>query len=355
MKFVHIADLHLDTPFKTIGNLGNKRRLDQRSVFRKIIDYIKENKVECLFIAGDLYEQEYTKETTIEYINSLFTEIKETKIFIAPGNHDPYLSNSFYNSFKWSDNVYIFKDKVEKIQLNDSVNIYGYGFSDFYVKDTGIEDIKIDEKNKVNILVTHASLDAGHEEDKVYNPLSSSKIKLLGFDYVALGHIHKRYISDDQRIVYPGSTISMGFDELGEHGMIVGDINEKNINIEFIKLDNIEFIEKNIDISDIYSQEELIEKILINEFKEDRIYKLVLIGDKNFDVNVNEILKLVNVENVIKIKDKSEYKIDYEKIANINNLKGIFVKELLSKLNEDELNNEKIKKAIEIGISILGK
>ena len=75
MKFVHIADLHLDSPFTTISDradLGMQRRLEQREALKKVVDFIKENEIEYLFISGDLYEQEYVgdmesaKDTTVE-------------------------------------------------------------------------------------------------------------------------------------------------------------------------------------------------------------------------------------------------------------------------------------------------
>ena len=78
--------------------------------------YIKENDIKYLFIAGDLYEQKYIKKSTIEYINNLFKEIPETKIFISPGNHDPLLKNSYYNNFLWNNNVHIFKPEFQKKQ-----------------------------------------------------------------------------------------------------------------------------------------------------------------------------------------------------------------------------------------------
>ena len=62
MKFVHIADMHFDRPFVNLSDkniLGDLRRLEQRKVLKKIIDYIKENKIEYLFISGDLYENQY--------------------------------------------------------------------------------------------------------------------------------------------------------------------------------------------------------------------------------------------------------------------------------------------------------
>ena len=154
MKFVHIADMHFDSPFVNLSDkesLGNLRRLDQRKAFKKVIEYIKENKIKYLFISGDLYEQKYIKKSTIEYINNLFKEIPETKIFISPGNHDPYIKNSYYYKFNWSENVKIFSSKIEKIELEDA-DIYGFGFDDFYCKDFNIKELNIENKNKLNIL-----------------------------------------------------------------------------------------------------------------------------------------------------------------------------------------------------------
>jgi len=127
VKFIHMADMHFDAVFNLLSerdNLGEKRRLDQREVFNKIIKYIKENNIKYLFISGDLYEQQYVRQSTIEFINTGFKEIIDTKVFIAPGNHDPYLKNSYYNTFSWSENVHIFKNKIERISTEEA-DIYG--------------------------------------------------------------------------------------------------------------------------------------------------------------------------------------------------------------------------------------
>lgn len=225
MKFVHIADMHFDSPFINLSNkeyLGDSRRLDQRKIFKKVIEYIKENNIELFFISGDLYEHKYIKKTTIEFINNLFKEIPNTKIFISPGNHDPYLKNSYYNNFNWNENVKIFNSKIEKVEL-ENVDVYGYGFDDFYCTQFEEDNINIENKEKINILVIHATLDGASIEEKQYNSIKSKNLKEKGFDYVALGHIHKLDYNtyENQRIVYPGSAISLGFDELGKHGMIV--------------------------------------------------------------------------------------------------------------------------------------
>ena len=179
MKFVHIADMHFDSPFINLsekGMLGDLRRLEQRKVFKKIIEYIKENVVEYLFISGDLYENKYVRQTTIEYINNLFKEIPNTKIFIAPGNHDPFIKDSYYNKFEWNKNVKIFRSKIEKVETEEA-NIYGFGFDDFYCTECGIESLTILEKDKPNILVIHGTLDGANIEEKQYNSISKKTLE----------------------------------------------------------------------------------------------------------------------------------------------------------------------------------
>ena len=352
MKFVHIADMHFDSPFTSLGRiegLADTRRLEQRKVFKKIIEYVSENNIDFLFISGDLYENDYVRQSTIEYINNLFKTIPNTKIYIAPGNHDPYLINSYYMKYNWSKNVHIFNYNLEKIET-DEIDIYGYGFSSFYSEGINLDNINLNEE-KNNILVMHADLDATKEGSELYNPVSTKD--LLKFDYVALGHIHKpKY---DNKIVYPGSTISFGFDELGKHGFIVGEINNKKVDIEFITIDEREFEEINFDITEINSKEELIENLQEIKLSKNNLYKINLIGKREFEINLLEINKLIQNNNILKIKDKSETKLNLEKIKTENSLRGIYVKLLLNKI--EELNNEEEKnkylKAIEIGLDSL--
>lgn len=360
MKFVHIADMHFDSPFVNLSDkegLGDLRRLQQRKVFKKVIEYIKENNIKYLFISGDLYEQKYIKKSTIEYINNLFKEIPETRIFISPGNHDPYTKNSYYNKFYWNENVKIFTSKIERIECEDA-NIYGYGFDDFYCKDSGVENINLNDKEKLNILVIHGTLDGGTIENSEYNPLSSKMLKEKGFNYVALGHIHKLNYNreENQNIVYPGSTASLGFDELGEHGMIVGEIEKEKINLEFIPLDETEFKLYDLDITNIISREELIEKINELNFDENSLIEIILIGKRSFEIDKYELYKLISNDKVIKIKNKTKINYNLEKIANDTTLKGLFAKEMLKKLNDENISdNEKeiIEKAVEIGMEAL--
>lgn len=125
--------------------------------------------------------------------------------------------------------------------------------------------------------------------------------------------------------------------------------NKNKIKINFIKLDNRIFEEINLDISEINSEEELIEKINSIKLEENNLYKIILTGIKNIEINKNEINKLIEKNNIIKIKDKTEIKYNLNKLAEQKNLKGIFVKKILEKENLDE---EELKMAIEIGLKL---
>lgn len=355
MEFVHIADMHLDAQFKMLSDkngIGEQRRYDQRIIFKKIINYIKENNIRYLFISGDLYEHQTIRKSTIEYINDLFKEINETQIFIAPGNHDPFLKNSYYNNFIWNDNVYIFTPELQKIETKEA-DIYGYGFGDFYCSNLNLNNLKIENHNKINILIIHGTLDGANLEDMQYNSMSKKMLEEKGFNYIALGHIHKNNFIKNGKIIYPGSTIAMGFDELGEHGMVTGEILKQENKLKFIKLDDMEFEKKELDCTEIESVEELIEKINLLNLNKNNLYEIILTGKRNFEININNLYKYQLDEKIIKIKNTTKINYNIQKILQENNLRGLFAKEIINEINNNNYDEKIINRALEIGMEIL--
>jgi len=355
MKFIHMADMHFDAPFARLhkNGMGEKRRLEQRKVFKNIIEYIKENKIPYLFIAGDLYEQEYIRESTIKYINALFETIPQTQVYIVAGNHDPYLRNSYYNRFNWNSNVKIFSSDIEKIEQSE-FDLYGYGFSDFFMEESKLIEIKIENPDKINILLTHSSIDGIGQEAK-YNPIKRKDLKESKFDYIALGHIHKPSYQDEekQKIIYPGSTIAQGFDEQGSHGVILGELEKGKVNLEFLTFDEKEFVVKDFIMDEIDSKESLVENLNELSLEENKYYEINLIGKRSFEINPYEIQKQIESDNILKIKNQTKMKIDLEQLSKENSLKGIFVKKMLEKIEDYPESKDKIEKAIEIGLDTM--
>lgn len=357
MRFVHIADMHFDAPFTSLNSkegLGDKRRLEQRNAFKRVIEYIKENKIEYLLIAGDLYEHEYVKKSTIDYIARLLAEIPETKIFISPGNHDPYIKNSYYDTYDFGDNVYIFTNSNIERYEDENVNIYGMAFNEFYMNTSPLENIVLPYSNKPSILLSHCDLNGSKDaEGFSYNPILESKLNSIGFDYCAIGHVHKSNLNNKNRIYYPGSTISLGFDELGNHGMIVGEVTKDKFNKTFIELDERNFEEFEISVDELQSKEDLLQKILSYRYSEMTMYKIILIGKRNFEINTRDILKALSKTNILKVKDETKLDYDLEELSKQNNLKGIFIKEVLEMYKQGLCTMEEYQKAIEIGLEAM--
>lgn len=358
MKFVHIADVHFDRPFIHLsdrGTLGDNRRLDQRKAFKQVIDYIQENRIPYLFISGDLYEQAYVKQSTIEYINQLFKEIPETRIFISPGNHDPYVKNSYYSTYHWNENVTIFSSPIEKVELPD-LTIYGYGFTDFYCRDSGLENLTIEDPDRLNVLIIHGTLNGANLEDKQYNSFTQKMLLEKGFDYLALGHIHQPMVEQNPPMVYPGALISLGFDELGQHGMVVGDLQKGKLELTFKPLDDKEFVVYPLTVTDCFSMEDLIQQMDEMTFDSHELVKIELVGKRNFEIDPHYLSKMITNTQIIKIKNHTQINYSLEKLANPATLKGLFATEMLAKLQEEgltEKNREIIERAIEIGMEAL--
>ena len=189
-----------------------------------------------------------------------------------------------------------------------------------------------------------------------------------GFDYVALGHIHKHMIFGAGNIVYPGSMINTSFKE-GKTGMIIGEFenysivrmntnhqNGYNVNegtkvrIEHINLDPIKYETLYMNISDISSKEELVTKINYLEIDKNNFYKLVFKGKKDFLINEKYILDNIQWNNILRIEDETERDIDIEEISKENTLRGIFVRKILDKIAKTSKKEEieKLENAIEL-------
>ena len=99
------------------------------------------------------------------------------------------------------------------------------------------------------------------------------------------------------------------------------------------------------------SKEDLIEYINNLKLDDNKLYKIILVGKRNFEKKKREVLELIDLQNIIKIKDLTLLNYNLDELKNENTLKGIFVSEALKKLEQGEYSKQEIEKAIEIGIS----
>lgn len=364
MKFLHLADCHLDAPFIDLGRAvkkSNIRRFELKETFTRAIEFAKSQNVDLVLISGDLFEHRYVDKATVKFINDRFSQISDIKIFISPGNHDPCVHNSYYNTFNWSENVFIFDMQFRKVYLpRINTNVYGVGFSDFYLDKCLINEICEEDKDKINILVSHGTLDIQASEQR-YHPISSKYISSIGFDYCALGHIHKTYMDEKNNIYYPGSLEPLGFDEMGKHGVILGEITKEYRNICFYPIALREYFVSEVDVSGLSTVEDVLDRVksLIDlEKSTESIYKIIFTGNiENLNIDcrfIEECLK--EYFYFVRVEDKTTFSYPLDVLESEQTLKGLFVRKMNQLINKAEhKDREMLIKALNYGLDALTK
>jgi exonuclease SbcD len=367
VKILHTADLHFDTPFSGMSPreaLKSKEELKQ--VFDKIIQIALNKEIDILLIAGDIFDNLSVNKTTLYFIKSCFEKIDMIRIFISPGNHDPFNEKSFYGIVDWPSNVHIFKGEMEKVVLEDlNTIIWGAGFNTIHVNKSMLKGVKkIDDYN--NIMVIHGEI-ASTEEANEYNPITEEEIARSNMDYIALGHRHK--FSEVKKLEntyysYSGCPQGRGFDELGDKGVVLLEVRDRFVESEFIRTSIRNYYEKEINIEGCFGYNEVKIRIIneiINYDRKNNFYKIILSGQisEEFVINEEVLEDLLKGEfYFVKVIDKSEIKLDINELIKGYSLKSIFAKKIYEKLKSAETKEEKeiINLALKIGLqSISGE
>ncbi|QEK12863.1 DNA repair exonuclease [Crassaminicella thermophila] len=364
VKIIHCADLHFDTPFRELSyNEAENRKEDLRETFGKMIELIKRENVDILLISGDLFDNASVTKTTLDYIDKKFKEIIDTKVFISPGNHDYYSYKSFYSIIKWPSNVHIFNKNLEKVVIpNINTCVYGIGFSRPYERQSLIENFCVEDDKYINIMVLHGDI-VSKGQSSAYNPITIKQIGNTKLDYLALGHTHKHLgimKAENTFYSYSGCLEGRGFDELGEKGVLLGEIGKGYCNLNFKEICKRKYFVEKVDIYGCSTYEEIIRKIhkKINTDKSKNLYKIHLIGqiEKGFSINSSVIeQKLKEDFYFIRIIDDTQIQIDYDFLEKEFSLKGIFVRNMRRKINEakDEVERRRLLEALKIGMKAL--
>ncbi|NLP13119.1 MAG: DNA repair exonuclease [Clostridium sp.] len=371
LKFLHFSDLHLDAPFSSLGDglkIPEQRRQDLYDVFDRIIDLAKREAVDIILISGDLYEHYYSKSSSIHYINRKFEEIPGIKVVIVPGNHDPYTQNSYYKNFQWSKNVFILSVDKPKIYIEDlSTCIYGAGFSSFHEKGGVLEGIGSVDKNRINIMLIHGTVDMNFKENR-YNPISSKELASYGMDYVALGHFHNRFekIVGNSPVYNPGSPEPLGFDEEGEHGVFIGRIDfvsekEKKLEVRFERTSKRQYRTLEIKSDCFLGDEQIVDMVNSNFEGQEEGNNLINVILRGYIAQGYRI-DTKNIEGALKdrffyltVKDETVPRYDYEELVREPGLMGLFVRKMFSMIDSAKSEKEKylLMKAMQYGVEAL--
>lgn len=362
IKILQAGDLHFDTPFKDLNkNIALISKEELLEVFSKIIDMSMENSVDILLLTGDIFDNLTVNKKTLIFIKNQLERISNIKVFISPGNHDPYNEKSFYKMINWPENVYIFKGNLESIVIEDlKTVVFGAAFNEHHIRKSMIKDITV-KRAYINIMTIHGDI-SNTDEGNDYNPITLKDIGNSGLDYIAIGHRHNFsgiLRENNTYYAYAGCPQGRGFDELDDKGIIIGEIAKGAVDLRFQRTSKRNYYVKEIDISNSVSYEEVRIKIISSINEEDRknnLYKIILKGEIESYINLKEEVILDKIKDdfyFVKVIDKTEVKLDFDKISKDYSIKGVYAKKLLEKMEEEDCNKEVLKMALKLGIQCL--
>lgn len=242
IKILHMADIHLDSPFSLKDpETAQMMRQTLRGTFTSAMLFARTENVDIVLISGDVFDTGFASRDTLNLLKSEFEKNPGIRFVISPGNHDPYTANSPWARTEFPSNVCIFKaSSLHKFSFDDiNTDVYGWAFtSDTMTVDPLAVKPSING-TRINLLCAHCEID-GPGGGK-YCSISKAELEAAGFDYAALGHIHKG--SDEVRKVgkvsfaYPGCLEGRSFDEAGQKYALYGQISKERgfANVELVK------------------------------------------------------------------------------------------------------------------------
>ena len=268
VKFIHAADLHLDSPFKGMemnvpASVWERMKQSTFQSFERIIDKAIQERVDFVLLAGDLYDAETRSLRAQVFVREQMKRLAqyEIPVYMIHGNHD-HLGGS-WAAIEFPENVHVFTEPYveEKSFYKDGellASIYGFSYLQQAVTDNMTAQYTKMSDAPFHIGMLHGSVEGGDAEHNRYAPFQIRELKEKQFDYWALGHIHKREIlAEEPYIVYPGNIQGRHRKETGEKGAYLVEITEQGTNCSFFGVADVIWGEIEIRIDELENVDDL--------------------------------------------------------------------------------------------------
>jgi DNA repair exonuclease SbcCD nuclease subunit len=264
VRFLHCAGFRFDSPFwEGPAEWEKLRNQDLWQTFEAVLSLCRTEKVDFLFLTGDLFEQEYVSKETVARVAGLLAKLDEVRIFITPGEKDPWVITSAYRLVIWPRNVHIFSGSISCVEITSpKAIVYGAGWTAYRQERPFLEGFQVERDGMFRFLLLHAEVDSG-QNTKGFIPITPEQIASSGLTYLALGH--KEVWNGIQKAGETfwadcGSPEARGFQQRGPHGVLLGEIMKESCSFEYRELAQRRYIEKVLALqSDL---EGLVEKIM---------------------------------------------------------------------------------------------
>lgn len=313
VKFIHTADLHLDSPFKGLSylpsDLLNLIQDSSFASFNRLIDQAIKHQVDFMVIAGDLFDLESRSISSQNFLIQCFKKLSDNDIpvYIVYGNHDYMVDERLTIDFP--NNVFVFGADVETTYLTtkagETIALSGFSYHTQHVFDNKLSEFPPRSKDvDYHIGLYHGDL---VQQSANYAPFNLGDIQKLHYDYYALGHIHKgQRLSENLPAYYSGNIQGRHINESGSKGGLLVELHAGDLRTEFIETSTIIWQALTIRIGERDSLTSIKEALLaqLDLDKELTLLRVnfVIIDKDNAGIldklTAEEVTKLINSERV---------------------------------------------------------
>ncbi|MDG4560630.1 MAG: DNA repair exonuclease [Candidatus Competibacter sp.] len=265
MRFLHAADLHLDSPLRGLdryeGAPVDEVRGATRRAFENLIAVARHERVDLVVIAGDLYDGDWPDYNTGLFFIKGVAQLAEEGIPVAivRGNHDA--ASRLTKALRLPANVHQFADASPETKpfANIGIAVHGQSFATAAVTDDLAAGYPRPLAGYFNLGLLHSALDGrpGHDP---YAPTTLDVLRGKGYDYWALGHVHAaEIVCREPWVVYPGNTQGRHIREMGAKGCTLVTVEDEVISQRFIALDVMRWDTLTLDIDGLPDLEALLD------------------------------------------------------------------------------------------------
>lgn len=231
-RFVHTADIHLDSPLRSLAlrdpEVAEMIGTATRQAFERIVDLCIDERVDALMIAGDLYDGDLRSMKTAVFFGRQMRRLTEAdiRVFVIRGNHDA--ESVITKHLSLPDGVHVFTGRAEARAIEDhQVVVHGISFARPQMPESLLPKFKAPVSGCVNIGLLHTSL-SGAEGHDTYAPCNVADLVNHGFDYWCLGHVHRRqeHARSPCTVVMPGIPQGRHINEAGPKSVTLATVGD---------------------------------------------------------------------------------------------------------------------------------
>ncbi|MDY3121248.1 DNA repair exonuclease [Suipraeoptans intestinalis] len=324
---MHIADVHLGAKPEAGKAYSDKRPGELWKSLERIIRICNREEIDLLLIAGDLFHRQPLKKELRE-VNAMFADLQKTQVVLIAGNHDHMTYRSCYADFPWEKQVHFLgrgqeMEWVEFPQLQTAV--YGKSYHSREIREPlDAADWRRRHLQPREILLLHGG-------DETHLPFRKEDLLRLGYDYVALGHIHKPGILAEGRAAYAGALEPTDRSDTGDHGYLLGEWKETGGTLRFVKSAGRKYIPLSVETTERDTAYEIRQRIeaAVRKMGTEHLYKIRLQGRRSPDLLLEQE-EMDIFGNLVEWVDDTRPAYDLERLKqrNKDNLLGQMIGEM---------------------------